>query len=81
MTVEKKSLSFDDLYIKYPLTMTDMPPDDLEPVCARTPRKHELLVAESGFQEGKYGRAFPMHLKEKKDKWKGGSLDRFSSPL
>ncbi|GJL50680.1 MAG: hypothetical protein NPIRA01_19070 [Nitrospirales bacterium] len=58
----------------YPLMMTNMPPIDLEAVCTLPQRKDEILIAESGFVDGLYGRIFHMRLKEKKDKWKGTFL-------
>ena len=77
VTVEKKWVSFDDLYIKYPLTISNMPPNDLEAICALPHRPHEVLVAESGFLEGKYGRVFHMRLKEKHGKWKAEFVTAF----
>ncbi len=77
ITVEKKWVSFENLYVKYPLTMNNMPPSDLEASCALPSRSDEVLVAESGFFKGKYGRVFHMRLKEKKHKWKGDILSAF----
>lgn len=77
VSVEKSGVSNNDLYVTYPLTMSDMPPNDLEAVCALPHRKHELLVAESGFYEGRYGRVFHMRLREKNDTWKGKLLSAF----
>ena len=77
VTVKKKWVAFEDLYVKYPLGMSDMPPSDLEAICALPDRKQEFLVAESGYFEGKYGRVFHMRLKEKKGKWKGEFLSVF----
>lgn len=74
VSVEKKWVSYHDLYVAYPLMMTNMPPNDLEAVCTLPQRKDELLIAESGFVDGLYGRIFHMRLKEKKDKWKGTFL-------
>ncbi|WP_454061087.1 hypothetical protein [Candidatus Nitrospira salsa] len=74
VSVEKKWVSYDDLYVAYPLMMTNMPPIDLEAVCTLPQRKDEILIAESGFVDGLYGRIFHMRLKEKKDKWKGTFL-------
>ena len=71
VTVKKKWVAYEDLYVKYPLSMSDMPPNDLEAVCALPHREHEYLVAESGYYEGRYGRVFHLRLKEKKGKWKG----------
>lgn len=54
-----------------------MPPSDLEATCALPHRKNELLVAESGYFEGKYGRMFHVRLKKKNDKWKVEMLSVF----
>ena len=67
LTVRENDITSEVLSLKY----EDLPPSDLEAACSLPARNQGILMAESGFFQGKYGRIFYVRIENDRNGWTG----------
>ncbi|MCA9465759.1 MAG: hypothetical protein KC643_10000, partial [Nitrospira sp.] len=67
LTVRENDITSEVLRLRY----EDLPPSDLEAACSLPGRNQEILMAESGFFQGKYGRIFYVRITKDRNSWTG----------